>query len=130
MGLRVKLLIYKHTMNSPEQTNTASEQPIEEESVKEITTPEEAAEITRQRREWFNLGEARELTPKELEVIEKSIAKLLENLDEYNPANYSAEIQDEWYYVEQEAVAGQDRELAEAVLMNLLRVLREKTEQN
>ena len=132
-------------MKPPEQMGGPPEQPEEEpvkdkegtpekpesegmESERKITTPEEAAEMTRQRRKDFGLEEERELTPEETQELEGSTEKLLEDLDQYNLEDYSPEIQDECYWVEQEARMGKDRELAKANLEKLLKVLRGETE--
>ncbi len=91
---------------------------------KKETTPEEAEEMTRQRRKNFGLGEKRELTPEDAKGIDASIENLLERLDGYDFDSFNPEIQDEWYWVEQEAVTGKDRELAKAVLEKFLNFLK------
>ena len=100
----------------------------EEKPEREITTPEEAAEMTRQRRKNFGLEEPRKLTPEEAEKIERSIEKLLEVLYQYDFDSFSPEIQNEWYFIEQEAMSGKDRELARANLEKFLGVLQEESE--
>jgi hypothetical protein len=90
---------------------------------RKITTPQEAAEMTRQRRMEFGLGERKELAPEELE---ESIEKLLGDLDQYDPEGCGPERQDEWYWTVQEARVGKDRELARAKLKRLLRALQEE----
>lgn len=98
-----------------------------EESERKITTPEEAAEMTRQRRKDSGLEEAKELTQEQVKELEESIEKLLGDLDQYDFESCSSERQDEWYWVEQEARAGKDRELAEANLTRFLKVLQEES---
>lgn len=125
-------------MKSSEQIGRSSKQPKQEsrknkeetpeEPERRITTPEEAAEMTQQRREYFGLGEARKLTPKENEELERNIKELLGDLNEYNFKNYSPEIREYWYWAETEAIAGKDRELAEANLEKLLKVLQKEAE--
>lgn len=112
-------------MKSPEQMSGSSEQPNKE-LERKITTPEEAAEMMRQRREFFGLGEKKEVTPEKAEEIEESIGKLLKVLDQYDFERLSPEIQEAMYWTEQEAGAGEDRELAEANLKRLIEVLQEE----
>lgn len=107
-------------MKSPEQTGGSPEQ-SKEGQIPEKLTPHE--EITRQRRKDFGLGEIRELTPEESAEIEKSIKELLERLDKYDYNTLDSETQDKWYWVEQEAMVGKDRELAKAALERFLGVL-------
>ena len=108
-------------MTSPEQMNRQPEQPE-----RKITTPEEWAEINKKRRKDFGLPEAKELTPEQTKELEESIEKLLKKLDKYNYNYFSPEIQEEWYFVEQEAGAGKDRELAKANLEKFLKILQEE----
>lgn len=89
---------------------------------------EEIAEMNQQRRKGLGLGEEKELTPKEIEKLEESIAKLLGDLNQYDFESCSPEAQEEWYGVEQEAGAGRDRELAEANLKRFLNILQEEAE--
>ena len=107
-------------MKSPEQMGGLPEQP-KRESGRKDTTHKEAAEMTRQRRKNFGLEEPRKLTPEEAEKIERSIEKLLEVLYQYDFDSFSPEIQNEWYFIEQEAMSGKDRELARANLEKFLR---------
>lgn len=76
--------------------------------------------LTRQRRREYNLEESRELASEEAEEIKSSIKELLERLNEYDYNSLSPEVQDEWYWVEEEAEKGEDRELAKAVLEQFL----------
>ena len=101
------------------------EEPVEnkEEKERKVTTPEEAKEMTRQRRKDFGLEEERELTHEETKELEGSIEKLLGDLDQYDFRGCSPERQDEWYWVEQETRVGKDRELAKSNLVRLLKVL-------
>lgn len=99
-----------------------------EEKERKVTTPEEAAEMTRQRRKDFGLEEERELTPEEAKELEGSIEKLLEDLNQYDLESCSPERQEDWYWVEQEANIGKDREIAKANLERLLKTLREEAE--
>lgn len=85
-----------------------------------ITTSEEAAEITRQRREKYGLGESGNLTPEKTKEIKADIKKLKDLLDEYDFSKCRFGIKEEWYLVEQEVNAGKDRELARAVLKEFL----------
>lgn len=117
-------------MKSPEQIGEKPEQP-EDESMenkekieRKLTTPEEAAEMTRQRRKKYGLGESSDLTPEKLQEIEAAVGELLERLNEYDFDSFSPEVQDEWYWVEQEATVGKDRELAKAVLERFLSALK------
>ncbi len=110
-------------MKSPEQPGGPPEQ-----QERKLSTPEEIAEMTRRRREAFGLGEARELSLWELEEIEGRIDDLLEELDEYNFKSCDAKTQEDWYWAEQEASAGKDRELAKAVLERFVEGLRKKKE--
>lgn len=57
--------------------------------------------------------------------LEESILKLLDDLDQYDFGKYSAEVQEEWYWVEQEARVGKDREAARAKLEIFLKTLQE-----
>ena len=90
---------------------------------RKITTPEIVKEMTRQRRKEYGLGESSELTLKEIKEIDTVIRKLLERLDGYDYDGLSPEVQDEWYWVEQEADVGKDRELVKAVLEEFLKRL-------
>lgn len=125
-------------MKSPEQMGAPPEQP-KEEPVKDkeetpekpegkITTPKEAVEMTRQRRKDFGLGEEREVTPEETKELEEPIGKLLEDLSQYDFESCSPERQEEWYWVEQEANVGKDRELARVNLERLLKTLHGEAE--
>lgn len=129
-------------MKSPEQMGESPEQPKEksmkdekemfeklksEKLERKITTPEEAAKITQQRRADFDLEDARELTLEEVKKNEESIEKLLKDLDQYDLESCSPELQDEWYWVEQEAEAGKDRELAKANLERFLKLLQKES---
>lgn len=113
----------------PEQPK---EESMENEEGKErkVTTPEEAKEMTRQRRKDFGLEEERELMPEETKELEGSIEKLLGDLNQYDFESCSPERQDEWYWVEQEAGAGKDRELAKANLERFLKTLQEEVEKS
>ena len=130
-------------MKSLEQMGELPEQPNNEEEIVEkkegesetkITTSEEAAEMTRQRRKEFGieLEEERDLKPgeKELEdsITEKVIQESLDYLNQYDFESYSPEIQDKWYWVEQEALAGKDRKLIEANLERFLVILQKEDE--
>ena len=121
-------------MKSPEQMGGLPEKPKEEpmenkeEKERKVTTPEEASEMTRQRRKAFGLGEERELTLEETKELEGSIEKLLGDLDQYDFKGCSPERQDDWYWTEQEARVGKDRELVRANLERLLKFLKEETE--
>jgi len=118
-------------MTSPEQMGGKPEQPKDEpmenreELERKLTSPEEAAKKTRQRRIKYGLKEVSELTVAELEEINITIENLLKRLDEYDFCSLSPELQDEWYWVEAEAEAGKDRELAKAVLERFLDILKE-----
>ena len=122
-------------MKPPEQMGGSPEQPEEspmesnEEIRKEhkVTTPEEAAEITRQRRREYGLEESSDLTPEKLQEIETEVEKLLEQLDEYDFDSFGPEVQEEWYWAELEAGAGKDRELAVVILKRFISTLKEKT---
>lgn len=94
----------------------------------EITTPEEAEEKTRQRRSDFGLGEAKKFKPEETKKLEESIKDLLKSLDNYDFVKFSPKIQEDWYWVELEATAGKDRQLAEVNLKRLLKVLQKEAE--
>jgi len=117
-------------MKSPEQMGGLPEQSNNEsmknkgETERNITTPEEAEEMTKQRRKEHGLSEISELTPAEFKEINASIEELLGRLDDYDYGSFSPEIQDEWYWVEQEAIVGKDRELAKAVLERFLNTLK------
>ena len=91
-------------------------------------TPEKpvlsAEELTRQRRKEHGLGESRGLTLAEAKEIDAAIEELLKRLHEYDYDSLSSEIQEEWYWVEQEANVGKDRELAKAVLKRFLLALK------
>ncbi|MBI2628399.1 MAG: hypothetical protein HYW71_03220 [Candidatus Niyogibacteria bacterium] len=119
-------------MKSPEQMGGPPEQskekPVEnkEEKERKVTTPEEAAEMTRQRRKDFDLEEEKELTQEQAEELEGSIKKLLGDLDQYDFEGCSPKRQKEWYWVEQEVQVGKDRELAKANLERLLKALQEE----
>lgn len=107
-------------MKSPEQIGGPPEQPDEE---KKITSPEEAAELTQQRRKEYGLEERDDISSEQAEELEKAIDGQLNRLNEYDYESFNPEIQEEWYWVEQEAVVGQDRELAKAVLERFLKLL-------
>lgn len=100
----------------------------EKEKERKLTTPEEAEEITRQRRREYGLEENSDVTPEKIKEIDATIGDLLENLYEHDYDSLSPEIQDEWYWVEEEAKVGKDRELAKAVLEKFLNVLQGKVE--
>jgi hypothetical protein len=123
-------------MKLPEQMGGPPEQPKEEpmenkeKKERKATTPEEAAEMTRERRNHYGLEEAKELTQEQAEELEGSIEKLLGDLDQYDFEGCSPERQDEWYWIEQEAQVGKDRELARANLERLLKTLREEAEKS
>lgn len=92
---------------------------------RKITPPEKAAQMTAQRRKDFGLPEAKELTQEQSEELEQSIENLLKELDNYDMNNFSQEIQEDWYYVEMEATAGKDREIAKANLEQFLQSLQD-----
>lgn len=121
-------------MKSPEQMGGPPEQPKEEpmenkeEKERKITTPEEAAEMTRQRRKGYGLGESSDLAPDKVKEIDENIGELLDRLYEHDYDSLSPEAQNEWDWVEQEANVGKDRELARAVLEKFLNTLKEKDE--
>ena len=102
-------------MKSPEQMGKPPEQPEGQK--------EEFERLRQQRRKDFGLEEGKEPTPEEAEKIEKSIDKLVKDLDKFNTKDYDLEIQDEWYWAELEAQVGKDRELAKANLERLLDTL-------
>ena len=91
-----------------------------------VTTPEEAAEMTQQRRQEYGLGESNDLTPEKLQEIETAIGELLKRLDEYDFSSFSDEIQEKWYWAELEANSGKDRELALVVLKRFINTIEEK----
>ena len=95
-----------------------------EKSEGKITTPEEAAEITRQRRKKYGLGEKRTNIPEKINEINMTIKELLRRLYEYGYKSLSSEMQEEYYWVDQEANTGKDRELAKAVLEQFLNILK------
>lgn len=107
--------IHKPGIESYGQTET--------ELKRKITSPEEAAKMTMQRREYFGLGEAKELTPEQLKELEESIKKLLKILDQYNMDDFSQNVQEEWYFVELEAMTGKDREIAKVNLEQFIQSL-------
>jgi len=107
--------IYKPGIELLEQTGAELE--------RKITSPEDAAEMTRQRREYFGLGEAKELTLEQLDELEESIKKLLKILDQYRMDDFSQDVQEEWYFVELEAMTGKDREIAKVNLEQFLQIL-------
>lgn len=91
--------------------------------------------MTRARRGHYGLpSERKKLTPEETEKNEMEIKELMERLNKtYDYDNLVPELQEEWYWVEQEANAGEDRELAKRVLEEFLKTLekeipKEKTE--
>ena len=106
------------------QQNTENHEPE-----RKITSPEEAAEMTRSRRRQFGLGEAGELSKEETEQIETDIQNLLAELYEYDFDSLDPVTQNEWLFVDQEACVGKDRELAKAVLQKFLKVLRQKRDE-
>lgn len=116
-------------MKSSEQMGGLPEQSKEEimeENERKATTPEKAAEMTRQRRKEYGLEESGDITPEKVKEIDADIEKLLESLYEYDYDGLTPELQEECYWVEQEANVGKDRELAKAVLEKFLNVLKEK----
>lgn len=58
------------------------------------------------------------------EAVDVTIEKLLSKLDEYDPKDFSEEIQYEWYWIEQEARVGIDRKQARAKLEEFLKKIR------
>lgn len=64
--------------------------------------------------------------PEEAREIEASIEELLGRLDNYDFESFSPEIQEAWYWAEQEAGVGRDRELARANLQKFLDTLQEQ----
>jgi len=82
--------------------------------------PEDAEEMTRQRRVELGLKEEGELTPDESQEIESDIEDALGRLYSHNFEELSPELQEEWYCVEMEAKIGRDRESALAVLNKFL----------
>jgi len=98
----------------------------EEKGECKITTPEKAAEMTRDRRKEFGLGEKKELTPEEKEKTEADIQELLDILYGYDYDSLDEKTQEDWYWAEQEVAAGKDCELAKANLERLVKFLQEK----
>ena len=96
-----------------------------EELERKITTPEEAVEITRQGRS-VDSKKAESSHIEEAKEIDMAIKELLERLYGYDYNSLSPEMQEEYYWVDQEANAGKDRELAKAVLERFLNTLKEK----
>lgn len=90
---------------------------------RKITTPEEAAKMTRQRRKEYGLKENSDLTPEKIKEIEAIIKKLLDHLNKYDYNDFDSETQEQWYRVEQEAKTGKDREIAKVVLEKFINVL-------
>lgn len=97
-----------------------------EEKERKVTTPEEAKEMTRQRRKYFGLEEERGLTLEETKELEGLIEKLLGDLYQYDFEGCSSERQEEWCWADQEAREGKDRELAKVNLERLLKALQEE----
>ena len=120
----------KKPKEEPVRTERKTPEKPEGESEKKITTPEEATQMTEQRRKDFGLGEARGLTPEATKELEGSIKELLATLDQYDFDSFSPEKQDEWYLVEQEARVGKDRELARANLQRFLKTLEEEAKKS
>ncbi|OGH76876.1 MAG: hypothetical protein A2469_03845 [Candidatus Magasanikbacteria bacterium RIFOXYC2_FULL_40_16] len=114
-------------MKSPEQPGP-QELPAEE-AVKteerKITTPEQWAEITQQQRMALGLKEVYNLSPEQIEEIEKSIDKLLIKLYEYNFNNYP-EVEEESIWIESEALSGNDRVVALRKLMEFLQYMEDE----
>lgn len=91
---------------------------------RKITTPEEAAKMTRQRRKEYGLEENNNLTPEKAEEIETAIGELIDRLNkEYDYNSLDSRTQDDWIEKVQEAKAGKDRELAKIVLEKFINVL-------
>lgn len=122
----------------PEQPNNAEEimenkeEKISENPERKITTPEEAAEMTRQRRKEYGLEEQerKESSPEAMEAQEQWIAARLEDLNSHDYESFSPEIQEQWYWVEQEAMVGKDRALAATQLGEFLEALQKKAEKS
>ncbi|MFH1508568.1 MAG: hypothetical protein ABIE68_00110 [bacterium] len=102
-------------MTSPEQMGVDPEK-LE----RKITTPEEAREMTRQRRIDYGLSETSNLSPEDIEKIDASIKELLERSGKIDYDSLTPELQDQCYWAEMEASAGKDRELAKTVLEKFL----------
>ena len=113
-------------MKSPEQGGWPEQS---KETERKITTPKEAAEMTRQRRKEYGLGESGNLTPEKFQEIERAIEELLVSLDGYDYDSFDNNTQEEWYWAELEANTGKDRELALVVLRRFIDTLRSKKEE-
>ena len=112
----------KNEEEKPEEKALAEEQLTSEK--RKGMSPLEMELLTRARRKELGLEESREQSPEEVREHDTGIETLLEDLDKYDFDSYSPEIQDEWYWVEQEARVGKDRELAEANLRGFLERLK------
>lgn len=105
---------------SSEQMGEIPEQPE-----KKITTPEETAEMTRQRRLEFGLeADQKELSPEEKEVLEEKIELGLGDLYSYDPEELSPEMHEQFDLVGMEVEAGKDRVLAATQLEAFLETMR------
>lgn len=73
--------------------------------------------------ENFNKGE-QEPSFEDIEKIDAEIKELLESLDNFDFESFSAEIQEEWYWVEQEANVAKDRATAKTHLKQFIEKLK------
>ncbi|TSA44513.1 hypothetical protein D4R51_03725 [bacterium] len=92
-----------------------------EQPEKKIMSPEEAMEITRQRR--LNLGleaDPKELSPETREALRQKIDENIGILYSYDYESFSPEVLEEWIEVGQEAEAGDDLELVAKRLESFL----------
>jgi hypothetical protein len=109
-----------------EQMGETPEQPE-----KKITTPEEAAEITRKRRLSFGLeADPKELSPEATEALKQKINEGIGVLYSYDYESFSPEILEEWISVGQEAEAGADLEMAMKRLEQFLEFLQKESKKS
>lgn len=77
--------------------------------------------------ENFNKGEQEPLF-EDIEKIDAEIKEFLESLDNFDFESFSLEIQEEWYWVEQEDNVVKDRMAAKAHLEQFIEKLKEESE--
>jgi len=100
-----------------------------EEPEKKITSPEEAAEMTRKRRLSFGLeADPKELPPEAIEALMQKIDEGIGVLYSYDYESFNPEMLEEWISVGQEAEAGNDLEVALKRLELFLETLRKESE--
>jgi hypothetical protein len=69
-----------------------------------------------------------EPSPENVEAIDQEIERLLEALDNFDYNNFSAEVQEQWYFIEMEAKVAQDRATAKTRLEHFIKHLEELSE--